>query len=212
MRAGLRLPWKWVKHPPHHPLVVVLGHQSEATQSHPWNGVVVLLLTPASAQDSRLDFVSMKVHLCGLSLSPKISTWEQGTCSTFSPANRDSGHEGDISRWRALPWNDSRKPETNTKTLCADPALGRGQHTSHLTLQGLGGHPVHLHVGTSCPNRLASSARKLEGCAGTLISPGECDGRRWMGKEAKVCRSEMRKASYTLRISKCVPPLKPLGH
>lgn len=33
-----------------------------------------------------------------------------------------------------------------------------------------------------------------------------------MGKEAKVCRSEMRKASYILRISKHVPPLGPLGH
>lgn len=75
MRVGLRLLWMWVKHPPHHPLAVVLGHHSEATQSHPWNGVV-FLLTPSSAQDSRLDFVSMKVHLCGLSLSPTISTWE----------------------------------------------------------------------------------------------------------------------------------------
>lgn len=33
-----------------------------------------------------------------------------------------------------------------------------------------------------------------------------------MGKEAKVCGSEMRKASYTLRISKCLPPMKALGH
>lgn len=157
---------------------------SWATRSHSWNGLVLGGVCPPKSPSEKEVFVQ--------------------PFTTCYKLMRVGGGHFDVSP----PWNEVAKLtlENQMQTLQAhrtDPAFGRGQHTSHLPLQGLGGSPAYLCTRTSCPNRLARGSQKLKGCADTLIPARGWDGNGsksvWVWDEKSELHSENFKARHPRR-------------